>query len=258
MRRIAAALALLAPLLAGAATATPDYTDMWWNSDESGWGANIIQQGDTIFATLFVYDASRQPTWFVAPSVPLQSDGSFTGTLYQTTGTYFFQKPYVASSVTTTAVGDLTFVPITPDHATLTYNVGGIVIVKDITRLSWRMDNLSGVYLGARQGNWTGCGPFQDGKVDSVTMLGVTENGNQVTMRDAGKGYACNYSGLHRQAGHYGEISGSGVCDDHVTRFFIAREVQVSDIAFSMRYRMEEVGTNCVFEGYVGGIREIQ
>jgi hypothetical protein len=31
--------------------------DLWFPADEPGWGVNILEQGDTIFATLFVYDA---------------------------------------------------------------------------------------------------------------------------------------------------------------------------------------------------------
>jgi hypothetical protein len=54
------------------------------------------------------------------------------------------------------------------------------------------------------------------------------------------------------------EITGNGVCDDGVTRFFAATEVQVSPVMFSMRYRLEQVGTNCVFQGYAGGVREVQ
>lgn len=258
MRRFAAAVfAILVPGLSLASTVAPDYTDMWWNSDESGWGANVIQQGDTMFVTLFVYDASRNSTWFVAPSVTRQGAGPFTGPLYQTMGTYYFQQPFVASSVTTTAVGNLTFNAINPNRATLSYNVGGFEIKKDLTRLSWRTDNLAGFYLGGRQGVWSGCGTL-DGKVDSVATIGVSETGNQVQIRDAGKGYTCNYQGLYNQAGHYGEMTGNGVCDDGVTRFLAAREIQVSSIMFSMRYRMEQVGTNCVFEGYLGGIREVQ
>lgn len=259
MRRIAAAAtALLLPALSMAATVTTDYTDMWWNSDESGWGANVIQQNDTMFVTLFVYDANRQPTWFVAPQVIYQGAGVFTGQLYQTSGTYYFEKPFVASSVTTLAVGTLTFTAVNPTHAVLRYRIGGFDIVKDVTRLSWTMDNLAGFYLGGRQGTWSGCGPALDGKVDSAAQVSVSQTGNQIQIRDAGRNYTCNYSGLFSQAGHYGEITGNGVCDDGVTRFFAATEVQVSPVMFSMRYRLEQVGTNCVFQGYAGGVREVQ
>lgn len=259
MRRLAATLlAFLFPTLCMAITVTPDYTDMWWNPDESGWGANVIQQGDVIFVTLFVYDAGRNPTWFVAPSVVYQGGGQFTGALYQTTGSYYFQQPFDPASVTVTAVGSLTFNAVTAIRARLTYNVGGIVINKDITRQSWRSENLAGFYLGARQGTWTSCGPFMDGTVNSVATVSVSHQLDDVQIRDVGAGYTCNYAGKYRQAGHLGEITGSAVCDDGVNRFFTATEIQVSALAFAMRYRMQQTGTNCLFDGYAGGIRQVR
>jgi len=36
---------------------------------EDGWGMNIAQQGDTLFATVFVYGSDRRPTWYVASSI---------------------------------------------------------------------------------------------------------------------------------------------------------------------------------------------
>jgi hypothetical protein len=55
-----------------------------------------------------------------------------------------------------------------------------------------------------------------------------------------------------------GQIEGSGVCDDNVNRYMLATEVMASREAFTMRYRMEQLGTGCTFEGYVGGIRQVQ
>jgi hypothetical protein len=257
MRRlIVSLLLLLLPGVPLASTVTVDYTDMWWNSNENGWGANVIQQGDTLFVTLFVYGPNGSPTWFVAPQVTFQSGGLFTGQLFATTGTFYFQQPYDPNALTVNPVGQLAFNASTANSAQLTYNVGGFQVTKNLTRLSWRTDNLAGFYLGARQGVWSGCDPSLNGKVDSANTLGISEQSGQVQMRDAGKGYTCIYSGSHTQTGHFGTISGNGVCDDGVNRFLSATEVQVSPIMFAMRYRMEQIGTSCVFDGYLGGVRE--
>jgi hypothetical protein len=259
MRRLAALLlALLLPNVSFAIPVTVDYTDMWWNPNESGWGANVVQQGDTIFVIVFVYDRNRNATWFIAPEAIYQG-GLFTGQLYQTTGPIYFQQPFDPASVTVTPVGQLTFNASSATAATLTYSTGGIVITKSITRQSWRTDNIAGFYIGGRQGVWSGCGPSLDGKIDSAATIGITEQSSgQVQIRDAGKSYTCNYSGTHSQVGHLGAITGNGVCDDSVSRFFAASEIQVSQIMLSMRYRLEQVGTTCVFEGYLGGVREAQ
>jgi hypothetical protein len=257
MRRIAASLlSLLLPTISLASTVTVDYTDMWWNSNENGWGANVIQQGDTMFVTLFVYDPGGHPTWFVAPQVTYQGGGLFTGQLFVTSGPFYFQRPYDPNSLTVNPVGQLTFNASSAINAQLTYNVGSFQITKDITRLSWRNDNLAGFYIGGRQGVWSGCDPTLNGKVDSAATIGVSEQSSQVQIRDAGKGYTCIYSGSHSQSGHVSTITGNGVCDDGVNRFLNATEIQVSAIMFSMRYRMEQIGTTCVFDGYLGGVRE--
>jgi hypothetical protein len=48
--------------------ATGKYQDLWWNApadSEAGWGVQIAHQGDTLFATLFGYDAAGEPRWRV-------------------------------------------------------------------------------------------------------------------------------------------------------------------------------------------------
>lgn len=42
---------------------------LWWRSpanSESGWGLNLIQQGDVLFATWFTYDTDGRGMWLVA------------------------------------------------------------------------------------------------------------------------------------------------------------------------------------------------
>ena len=51
---------------AGATQFSTNFSDLWWVPSESGWGANISQQSDTMFVTIFVYGPSGQPIWFVA------------------------------------------------------------------------------------------------------------------------------------------------------------------------------------------------
>ncbi len=45
--------------------ASANYTALWWNPAESGWGVNFNHQGNTLFGTLFTYDASGAPLWLV-------------------------------------------------------------------------------------------------------------------------------------------------------------------------------------------------
>ena len=54
--------------------AATNYQDMWWAGTstttppgpENGWGINLAQQGDTIFASWFTFDPDGAPLWLVA------------------------------------------------------------------------------------------------------------------------------------------------------------------------------------------------
>ena len=65
MRRIACVASAVAFGHAAAAV-TPDPAGLWYDAREQGWGLNVAQQGDTVFATLFVYDSAGNPAWYVA------------------------------------------------------------------------------------------------------------------------------------------------------------------------------------------------
>src|SRR6516164_9443687 len=141
-----AILALGFSLPASAINGT-DFSDLWWNPSEPGWGLNVIHQNGIIFATLYVYDASGVPHFYSA-SETRGSGASFTGPLYETRGTYWATNPYNASSYGANQVGSLTLAFSTANSGTLTYVIGGNTIVKSITRFAFAIDNLSGNYLG--------------------------------------------------------------------------------------------------------------
>ena len=53
---------MLVSLLPNLANAVTNYTDMWFNPSESGWGVNVTQDyNGPIFATFFVYTATGAP-----------------------------------------------------------------------------------------------------------------------------------------------------------------------------------------------------
>ena len=63
---IGATIGFVIALLTSVANAVTNYTDMWFNPSESGWGVNFTQDyNGPIFATFFVYAASGSPTWVV-------------------------------------------------------------------------------------------------------------------------------------------------------------------------------------------------
>ena len=112
--------------------AAMNYTAMWWNSAESGWGLNVSHQDSTIFATLFTYGTDDMPMWLVAPNLAAQPDGSFTEALYRVSGPAFNATPW--TTVTVNQVGSMTLRFATDHTGTLTYTDGLTMVSKNIEK----------------------------------------------------------------------------------------------------------------------------
>jgi lysyl endopeptidase len=108
-----------------------NYQDLWFNPNESGWGVNITHQGNTLFATLFVYDASGRPLWLVMSNGARTSSG-FSGPLYRMSGPVFDASPWAGA--TPTPVGTMTFTPSHGNSATLTYTFNNVTVSKQVQR----------------------------------------------------------------------------------------------------------------------------
>ena len=108
-----------------------NYTDLWWNAAESGWGININHQGNTLFATLFTYDANGAPMWLVMSEGARQPDGAYQGTLYRSTGPAFNAASFLGANVVVVGTMRLAFAGA---EGTLTYTFNGTHVTKTITR----------------------------------------------------------------------------------------------------------------------------
>lgn len=113
-----------------------NYTALWWNPNESGWGINLDHQGNILFATLFTYDETGAPMWLVMSRGDRQADGSYSGTLFRTTGPVFDTVPWTA--ISSSEVGTMRLVFNGPNDATLTYSYNGRNVTKPITRQQFK------------------------------------------------------------------------------------------------------------------------
>jgi hypothetical protein len=109
-----------------------NYTDLWWNAAEPGWGLNVNHQGNTIFATLFTYDAGGAPLWLVMSAGARQADGSYQGTLYRATGPAFNATSFLGANLS--PAGSMRLVFTTTQQATLSYTFNGASVTKTLTR----------------------------------------------------------------------------------------------------------------------------
>jgi hypothetical protein len=276
MRRILAAfacLALLAAAPAARATSTvgPDYSDLWWNADESGWGAHITQQDDVVFMVLYVYDAERRPRFFVASDMlraaPASGD-TFEGTLYSTSGPAF-TGPFDPAQVALRAVGTARLRFDSPGDGTLSYTVGEVAVEKAITRQSWRSPELAGEYRGGLFGTATAmtC-PLGLPTIAYPGSFRVSQAGDQVTIDTTfNPGFAstgtCRMTGRLSQQGSLASISeGAYECEFvngplPVAGTFELTAIEWSESGLGGRYKGRE-GASCVHEGHFGGIRRVR
>jgi hypothetical protein len=117
-----------------AATSAPavDFTDLWWNPNESGWGMAIAHQFGNVFLAWYVYDASGKPFWYVAPSCTV-SGSSCSGALYRTTAPAF-GPPLDPTKVQAFAVGSALVSFVDANNAVLSFTVDGTTSTKTIMR----------------------------------------------------------------------------------------------------------------------------
>lgn len=132
MKKLAAAavIFLAFPAHAQSVPAT-NYSDMWFNPAESGWGISFVQHSGThqVYAVWYTYDPREvdtatgqfKPIWLVMPApVTWTSPTSVTGPVYVTNGVPFFQA---GSNTRVTPVGSFTFNFSSSSTGTFTYNI---------------------------------------------------------------------------------------------------------------------------------------
>ncbi|HZZ94913.1 MAG TPA: hypothetical protein VFE23_20295 [Usitatibacter sp.] len=118
--------------IAGGSIPGVDYTDLWWNPNESGWGMAVAQQGSVMFLAWYVYDSSGKPVWYVASNCAVSSAGC-SGPLYRTVGPAF-GATFDSSRVQVTPAGTVSLTFADPNNGTLTYTVNGVTASKAVTR----------------------------------------------------------------------------------------------------------------------------
>lgn len=252
LKRVLAAALLATAIPAHATAFSTDYSDLWYNPNESGWGVNVIQQDNTLFATLFVYSSTGSAAWYVASALTSTNGTTFTGPLYQTTGPYFGASTFNPSQVNTRLVGTATFSFASPLAATLAYSVDGVTVNKSINRQTWRTENVAGTFIGGTVGTYSGCS--SNGYFEEIALLSIAQTGSSITMVHAGTGASCTYTGSYSQAGRMGSIEGSLACANGASGSFTMTEVHVTQSGMTAKGTLN-LGGSCRWSGRFGGLR---
>lgn len=242
-----------------ATTYGTDYTDLWFVPSEPGWGLNVIQQYETIFATLFVYGADNTPRWYVASDLR-SGQNFFTGALYQTTGPAF-SVAWNANAVVT-QVGSMNLNFASASSGTLTYFVNGVRVDKTIQRQSFRTNNIAGNYIGGLVGRASACPSSTDNGIFYVTgRLTVQHGASNPSMRvdyntTTGTAANCTFTGVYGSSGRLGAITGGTfTCNFGSGGTFTMSEIDASRNGFNAAFRGSDGA--CTLEGQFGGIKDI-
>jgi serine protease len=111
---------------------------LWWHApagSESGWGINIEQQGDAVFATWFTYDSAGKAWWLsMTANRTGTTPDTFAGQWIATHGPSFAAVPFDPGLVTRAVVGAGTVSFADLNRGSLTYSVNGIPQTRALTR----------------------------------------------------------------------------------------------------------------------------
>lgn len=274
MQRLLLALVLMlsGAVLAQTPSASRDYTNLWFNANESGWGMNVIHQERILFVTIFAYGTDRKPTWFVGPAVTFSSTSNgaeiFTGDLFATTGTPFSTATFDPTSVTVTRVGSITFTGRADGTASVTYNVdsgtaGTGTVTKSVTQQTWSGNSVPArSYNGAWEGSQTSCTAATDnGAVHERLNMALNIAGTALTLdvtifNNAGAvDGSCRFQGNYTQVGRLGTSTGTAQCPPGTnTGTYTLTDIAPSAAGFNAH--MNVVSTSkCIFNANIGGAK---
>jgi hypothetical protein len=247
MRRLLLAFLLLGCALRAEAT---DYTGLWFNAAQPGYGFNFAQSDDYLFGTFFIYGQGGTPTWYVA-GLTRGTDGAYTGNLGGTKGTWFAQ-PWNPASFVGTVVGTATFTPSAGNayDGTLTLAVNGLApITYPITRQTLTTIALGGAYNGGQSGAYTGCTVASDNwaYIERYDLQVTHRVDNTATfLFKYTDGLTCTLSGALQPHGALYQIdNASYVCTDGTSATARVSEIRATSIGIEGRYSAPSVGGGC-------------
>ena len=124
----------LAPYLNPPNAPIADFTDLWYDPSDDGWGLNIVQHpSHNLFAVWYTYGPDGRDTWYVMPGGTWSSSTSFSGTLLSVAAPAY-NGAFDRNNVGNQAVGSITLTFSDASHGTLSYTVNGVSGSKPMIR----------------------------------------------------------------------------------------------------------------------------
>jgi len=256
--QLAAVLFAISTLLTPvwATSFSTDQSDLWYVQSESGWGMQLVQRAEVIFATLFVYDSNVMPIWYVATLRPRTTDLVWSGDLYLTTGPWFGSY-FDPTRVGYRKVGTMKWYGTLIEEGVVEYSVDGVEVAKTVVRQLLVYDDYNGTYVGAVRTTNTGCfNPANDGSDTSIATIRVIQSGQSVSVSFVRGTETVTINGMLTQGGQFGRVDGTFNTSAGDAGNFVLVEINGQHTFWTARFGATSFSTGCQMIGYLGGIRQ--
>jgi hypothetical protein len=256
LKRFAIALLLLT---AAFSTRAHEYTDVYYDTAEPGWGAFLVQSDTSEFIAFFIYGSDGKPTWYTA-QLTLDASGNYTGGLYATTGT-FYGSAWNTQQLTVAPVGNASFQPTSPTTAKLVYTVTtpaamAASVTRNIQRQTLTAIPIAGSYTGGQNGIYTGCtDPSFNAKYAYFYQLQVVQSGTTATLNYMyDDGLQCSLSGTLSQTGALMSIANATyTCVTGLSTTANVTELRRTSLGLEGRFSAANVLGSCREDAVFGG-----
>jgi hypothetical protein len=112
-----------------------NYSDLWWNASEAGWGLTLSHQGDIIFVLWYTYGTGGRDQWISASAMTRQADGSYAGALQRPdSGVPLASIAGPATTFPVPEIGSASLSFSDGENGSFSYTVGGVTQSKAIER----------------------------------------------------------------------------------------------------------------------------
>ena len=241
------------------AVAATDYTDLWWNPAEAGWGVNFVQSQGFIFATFFIYGPSNEQTWYTG-ELAVGANGEFAGPLYDNSGSYF-GAPWSPTARSLREVGTVKFVPTSASAGTLTYSVDGVAVSKPMQRQSMKPVVLTGTYIGGVAVSVSGCtnptNNYRSRRNFNLNVFNASATRQFTFDLDLQDGSACRMAGTYEQTGQLMRApAATYACSDGLSATASLSEVRATSFGIEGRWTAT-TGAGCVETGEFSAVRAL-
>lgn len=240
---------------AGATSSNTDISDIWYNPSESGWGMQMVNTGTFVFATLYVYDTDRKPTWYTGQLTRTGANQvTYSGPLYATTGPYF-GGPFNPDNVDRRQVGTMTFVLTAVNNGELSYTVDGVPVNKPVQRQPLTLDNYTNPYNAILSQTVTGCtNPANNGTSTLNGIVDIAQNGTSILLKTTFGSGSCTNNGTYSQLGRMGTVQGTYTCTWGEVGTVTLFEMNIVPYMFTARMATHSPNFGCNADAEIVGL----